>query len=165
MTAEFRAAIGAFPTGVTVVTTPDPYGMTVNAFCSVSLDPLLLLVSLRADCRGLALVEDASAFTVNVLSASQQALSQWFASRERPSDGSMFDGIAVRTGATGCPVLIGAAASFDCRVQDVHPAGDHALVIGAVVEIATAPDADPLVFAGGRYATVGDEPRALLRTA
>ena len=167
--ARFRTAMGAFATGVTVVTVRSPdgelYGMTVNAFSSVSLAPPLVLVCLGAPGRGQELVERAGVFSVNVLAESQQDVSRWFAGRRRPDDARMFDGIAVGTGATGCPVLLEAAASYDCRVDRVVAAGDHVIVIGEVAALRHAPEVQPLVFHDGGYRGLAEEPssRARLR--
>jgi flavin reductase (DIM6/NTAB) family NADH-FMN oxidoreductase RutF len=162
--ARFRSAMGAFATGVTVVTVRsrdgELYGMTVNAFSSVSLDPPLVLVCLAGSGRGQELIARAGVFGVNVLAESQQELSRWFADRQRPDDASMFDGIAVGSGATGCPVLLEAAASLDCRVDRVVPAGDHVVVIGQVAALRHRPDEGPLVFHAGRYRALDAEPPA-----
>lgn len=160
--ARFRTAMGAFATGVTVVTvrTPDGelYGMTVNAFTSVSLDPPLVLVCLAAPGRGQELIARAGVFSVNVLAESQQDVSRWFAGRRRPDDASMFDGIAVGTGVTGCPVLVEAAASLDCRVDRVVAAGDHVIVIGEVAALRHVPEVEPLVFHNGGYRSLESLP-------
>lgn len=161
-TADFRLAMSSFATGVTVVTVTAPdgslYGMTVNSFSSVSLDPMLVLVSLNAASRGLELIEDSRTFTVNVLAREQEYLSRWFAGRQRPSDSTMFDGVPISLGATGCPVILDAAASFDCRVHQLVPAGDHVIVIGEVAALTHRTDADPLVFHGGDYRCVAAAP-------
>jgi flavin reductase (DIM6/NTAB) family NADH-FMN oxidoreductase RutF len=159
---EFRTAMAAFATGVTVVTTTsaddERHGMTVNAFASVSLDPMLLLVCLRAGSRGLDLIRGSGVFTVNVLSEDQQDLSRWFADRRRPADSSVFDGLPVALGATGCPVLLGAAASFDCRLHGLLGAGDHVVVTGSVVALTHRRDARPLLFHAGGYGRLVGEP-------
>jgi flavin reductase (DIM6/NTAB) family NADH-FMN oxidoreductase RutF len=151
----FRSAMSGFPTGVTVVTVAGRdgarYGMTVNAFSSVSLDPPLVLVCLARAGRGQDLVRDAGVFSVNVLADDQEHLSRWFADRRRPMDATMFAGIAVRLGSTGCPILPEAAASFDCRVHRLVDAGDHVLVLGEVVALRHHPERAPLVFHAGGY--------------
>ena len=111
----FRRAMGSFPTGVTVVTAAsgdsNMYGITVNSFSSVSLDPMLVLVCLNETSRAVSLLARAGAFAVNVLSAGQQDVSRWFANRHRPSGSAMFDGVPFEPGVTGCPVLVEAAAA------------------------------------------------------
>jgi flavin reductase len=151
----FRQAMGEFPTGVTVVTVASGHGAmhgtTVNSFSSVSLDPMLVLVCLNANSCGLGLIERAGAFVVNVLSAGQQDVARRFANRNRPAGPSMFDGVPVEPGVTGCPVLVGATASFDCRLWQSHRAGDHLIVLGEVVALVHRPQLEPLIFHAGKY--------------
>ena len=151
----FRRAMGSFPTGVTVVTvTSDDgsmHGITVNSFSSVSLDPMLVLVCLNEASRAVGLIERAGAFVVNVLSAGQQDVSRWFANPYRPAGSTMFDGVPFEPGVTGCPVLVDAAASFDCRLRQSHRAGDHLIVLGEVVALAHRPQLEPLIFHAGSY--------------
>jgi flavin reductase (DIM6/NTAB) family NADH-FMN oxidoreductase RutF len=151
----FRKAMGSFPTGVTVVTVAcddgDMHGMTVNSFSSVSLDPMLVLVCLAETSRGVGLIERAEAFVVNVLSAGQQDVSRRFADRHRPAGSAMFDGVPFEPGVTGCPVLAGATASFDCRLRHSHRAGDHLIVLGEVVALVHRPQLEPLIFHAGTY--------------
>jgi flavin reductase len=158
----FRMAMGSFPTGVTVVTVAsddgDMHGITVNSFSSVSLDPMLVLVCLNEISRGIGLIERAGAFVVNVLSAGQQDVSRWFANRYRPAGSTMFDGVPFEPGATGCPVLTEATASFDCRLRQSHRAGDHLIVLGEVVALVHRPQLEPLIFHAGSYTSLAHEP-------
>jgi flavin reductase (DIM6/NTAB) family NADH-FMN oxidoreductase RutF len=151
----FRKAMGSFPTGVTVVTVAcgdgDVYGVTVNSFSSVSLEPMLVLACLNGTSRAVGLIERAGAFNVNVLSAGQEDVSRWFASRHRPAGPAMFGGVAFEPGVTGCPVLVGAAASFDCRLRQSYRAGDHLIVLGEVVALVHRPQLEPLIFHAGTY--------------
>jgi flavin reductase len=151
----FRAAMGEFPTGVTVVTVASGHGAmhgtTVNSFSSVSLDPMLVLVCLNEKSWGLRLIERAGAFVVNVLAAGQQDVSRRFADRNRPAGPAMFDGVPFEPGVTGCPVLAGAAASFDCRLWQSHRAGDHLIVLGEVVALVHRPQLEPLIVHAGKY--------------
>ena len=146
----FRRAMASFPTGVTVVTVACGdgimHGMTVNSFSSVSLDPLLVLVCLNRTGRAAGLIDRAGAFTVNVLSAGQHDLSRWFADRRRPPGPAMFEDVPFQTGLTGCPVLVGAAASFECALQQSHLAGDHLIVLGEVIALVHHPELEPLIF-------------------
>jgi flavin reductase (DIM6/NTAB) family NADH-FMN oxidoreductase RutF len=162
---SFRRAMSAFPTGVTVVTVagPDrrPYGMTVNAFASVSLEPPLVLICLARSGRGQQLIGAIGAFGVNVLAEGQEELSRRFADRRRPMHA--FDDIAVQNGVTDCPVLLDAAASFDCRVHRIVDAGDHVVVLGEVLALRHRPELAPLVFHGGNYASLATEPPAAER--
>ena len=165
----FRMVMGSFPTGVTVVTVAcgdgDMHGVTVNSFSSVSLDPMLVLVCLNEASRTVGLIERAGAFGVNVLSAGQQDVSRWFANRHRPAGPAMFDGVPLEPGVTGCPVLAGAVASFDCRLRQSCPAGDHRIVLGEVVALIHRPQLEPLVFHAGMYKTLERESPPAGRTA
>ena len=160
----FRQAMGSFPTGVTVVTVASDdgslHGLTVNSFSSVSLDPMLVLVCLNEASRGVSLIERAGGFVVNVLSAGQQDISRWFADRYRPAGSAMFDGVPFEPGVTGCPVLVDATASFDCRLRQLHRAGDHLIVLGEVVGLVHRPALAPLIFHAGSYKSLADDPLA-----
>lgn len=150
---EFRRVLGHFPTGVTIVTSVcsdgRPCGLTVNAFCSVSLEPPLVLVCVEAGADSLCCIAEAGFFAVNVLPAERgESLSRRFAG---PGAGEKkFTGVAYRSERTGAPVLETALAWLDCRVQDSFVAGDHTIFIGAVLE-ANAQDGQPLVYYRGGY--------------
>jgi len=159
----FRRAMGSFPTGVTVVTVASDdsnmHGITVNSFSSVSLDPMLVLVCLNETSPAVSLIARAGAFVVNVLSAGQQDVSRWFANRFRPAGSAMFDGVPFEPGITGCPVLVDATASFECRLRQSHPAGDHLIVLGEVIALIHRPQLDPLIIhAGSCKPRVGARP-------
>jgi len=159
----FRRAMGSFPTGVTVVTVAfddsNMHGITVNSFSSVSLDPMLVLVCLNETSPAVSLIARAGAFVVNVLSAGQQDVSRWFANRYRPAGSAMFDGVPFEPGITGCPVLVDATASFECRLRQSHPAGDHLIVLGEVIALIHRPQLDPLIIhAGSCKPRVGARP-------
>jgi flavin reductase (DIM6/NTAB) family NADH-FMN oxidoreductase RutF len=154
---SFREAAGRFATGVTVVTTragETDHAMTANSFTSVSLDPLLLLVSVDKAARFHRAVLDAGIFGVSVLSGAQVEISRWFARRGRPLD-ARSAGFGHRSGTTGVVLFDGALATFECRVSATQDAGDHTIVIGEVVALDIEPgDAKPLVFYRGRYRTL-----------
>lgn len=156
---EFRKAVGAFPTGVTVITTEgddqQPYGMTANAFSSVSLDPPLVLVCVISGTEGHSRIEENGVFAVNVLSAEQAPISRHFASRDRPRGKASFDGVPHRRVATRSPVLEGVAAYLDCRRAAVHEAGDHVIFIGEVLALGIDPSAASLLYHAGQYGRVG----------
>lgn len=154
----FRDTVGAFVTGVTVVTTAlddELYGMTVSAFTSLSLDPLLVLISLDNDSRGRGLLERSGIFSVSILADDQAALSRLFANRDRPRGLGAFDGVPISWGATGAPVLRGCAAHVDARIWRMYDGGDHTLVIGEVHGLGSRPEASPLLFHRGRYRLLG----------
>lgn len=145
-----RDALGAFATGVTVVTALDPdgraIGLTVNSFNAVSLDPSLILWSLSLASPNLVAFRQASHFAVNVLAADQQAVSERFA--QRNSD--KFTGIEWREGLGGTPLLAGCCAVLECRNEIQHAGGDHLIFIGRI-EGCSREDRAPLVFHGGHY--------------
>jgi flavin reductase (DIM6/NTAB) family NADH-FMN oxidoreductase RutF len=151
---DFRNALGAFATGVTVITTQSgdhPYGMTANAFSSLSLDPPLVLVCVKSQAEGSQIIERNGVFAVNVLGADQEALSRYFASKDRPRGMDAFKEISHRQGRSGSPILEGAAAFLDCRLTASHPAGDHIIFIGEVLALGVDATVEPLLFHLGRY--------------
>jgi flavin reductase len=156
---EFRATVGAFATGVTVVTTSGEehgYGMTANAFSSVSLDPPLVLVCVIAPSEGSDHIRRNGCFAVNILRAEQEPISRYFASRDRPRGLDAFRDVPHRTGVTRSPILDGGIGYLDCRLRAEHAAGDHQIFIGEVLELGFDPEGLPLVFHGGTYRLVGE---------
>lgn len=147
---EFRRILGHWGTGVAVVTTrlPDgrPWGLTANAFASVSLVPPLVLVCVDLSSDTHAGLRKAGFFAVSVLAESQERLARRFAD-EQTTD--KFDGIAWRTEMTGAPVLEDATAWVDCRVEAEHPAGDHSIFVGEVVAGGVGGPAPLLYYRGG----------------
>lgn len=154
--AELRHAMGHFATGVTVVTSLDAageqVGTTANAVTSLSLDPPLILVCLAHASLTLAAIRDSGAFAVNVLGARHASLSTAFA--RRGSDG-LWDTVAHGRGSSGAPRLHDAIAHVECRLERELPGGDHAIVVGRVLDVATAAhDHAPLLFYRGAYASL-----------
>lgn len=147
-----RQALGRFATGVTVITTRTRAGklegMTANSFSSVSLDPPLVLWSLRRQASSLASFLEAGCFAVNILSAEQGALSRHFATPAADK----FEGVDWEEGHGGCPMLPGSLASFECDTHEAVEAGDHVILIGRIRHV-THRDGTPLVFHGGQYGT------------
>lgn len=151
---EFRQALGAFATGVTVITTragDNGYGMTANAFSSVSLDPPLVLICAIAGNEGSDVIASNGKFAVNILAADQEPLSRFFSSKDRPRGADAFRDVAHKNGVTGCPILDGVAGHLDCTLVATHEAGDHVIFVGEVQAMDVAPDVEPLLFHGGRY--------------
>jgi flavin reductase (DIM6/NTAB) family NADH-FMN oxidoreductase RutF len=151
---EFRSTVGAFATGVTVVTTRGEehgYGMTANAFSSVSLDPPLILVCVINPSEGAEHISRNGVFAVNILAEDQEPLSRYFASRDRPKGRDAFRDVPHRFAASGSPILEGSAAFLDCRLHATHEAGDHLIFIGEVLELDVQDGGTPLVFHGGGY--------------
>lgn len=153
--AELRAALGRFATGVTIVTCRDserqPVGLTCSSFNALSLEPPLVLWSLRRSSPSAPAFATASHFAVNVLSEAQIDLSRRFASAvaDKFADGVWHDG------AGGAPLLVGAAAVFECAMASSQEAGDHWLFIGRVLQLADAA-LPPLLFHGGHYHMLGE---------
>ena len=139
--------MGQFATGVTVVTTPGPAGLTTNAFTSLSLDPMLVLVCLDLGSRTLAAVRESRRLAVNVLSAGQRELAVRFAGKA--SHPEKFRDVPWHDEA-GVPVLDGTVAWVAGSVRELIPGGDHVIAIAAV-EAGDAPGGEPLLFHGGTY--------------
>lgn len=156
---EFRAALGAFATGVTVVTTSGEehaYGMTANAFSSVSLDPPLILVCLKWPSEGAEHIERNRVFAVNVLAAHQEPISRYFSSRDRPRGRDAFREIPSRVVASGSPVIEDVLAYMDCALNGTYEAGDHRIYIGRVLALESRAEKPPLLFHGGGYRLLAD---------
>lgn len=157
----FRGVAGRFATGVTVVTAladGDHHAMTANSFTSVSLDPVLVLVSVDRGARFHDVVLRAGAFGVSVLADDQQDAARWFASHGRAHDLTQFADHPHRLGPqTGVVLLERSLATIECTTYAVHEAGDHTLVLGEVVATALPrPDDRPLVFFAGSYRAIAD---------
>ncbi len=143
---QLKGAYARWATGVTIVTArvgDRVHGMTVSAFTEVSLDPPLVLVCADRSSNTHPLIAEGGVFAVNVLSASQQALSDLFASKK--DEERRFVDLDYETGETGAPLLPGAIAQLDCRVTAVHEAGDHLIYVGEVVDVRLS-GGPPLIF-------------------
>ncbi len=154
----FRGVMGRFATGVTIMTTEHegaPHGMTANAVTSVSLDPLLVLVSVERSTVMAEQVIAAGAFAISFLAWEQRALSDRFADPNRPLGREQFAGLDLLEGETGVPILEGGLGWVECRVWAVHDGGDHVLVVGEVVTLGEGGTSSPLVFYRGGYHELG----------
>ncbi|MEM9037326.1 MAG: flavin reductase family protein [Actinomycetota bacterium] len=152
---RFRDVLGTFPTGVTVVTADDPdegpSGMTIGSFTSVSLDPPLVAFLPATTASAWPAIESAGSFCVNVLAVDQVETCNTFASK----GADKFAAVEwTPAPVTGSPVLTGSLSWIDCRIEAVHEAGDHVIVVGAVVAMEHARDTEPLLFHGGRYGRI-----------
>jgi flavin reductase (DIM6/NTAB) family NADH-FMN oxidoreductase RutF len=151
---EFRAALGRFASGVTVITVETPtgevHGMTANAFCSVSLRPPLVLVCIDHLAETYLHIRERRQFGVSVLKEEQEALSEFFADPERNHDAAYRLGIRYRPMQSGVPVLQDALANLDCSVVHDYQGGDHTIFVGEVQEVNAAEGA-PLLYFRGRY--------------
>ncbi len=146
----FRDVFGHFATGVAVITSAGPSGaggMTANAICSLSLDPLLALVCFENSARTLPIVRDAGRFGINVLSAAQERLAGVFASKLPESE--KLEGVEHRM-EQGVPIIDGSIAWAACELRELIPGGDHTIGIGKVVSLGLG-GGEPLLWYRGRY--------------
>jgi 3-hydroxy-9,10-secoandrosta-1,3,5(10)-triene-9,17-dione monooxygenase reductase component len=147
---HFRSVFANFPTGVAVITAggaDGPVGMSANAVCSLSLEPLLVLVCFDVTARTLPVVRDAGSFAINMLRADQGELSRTFASKL--PDAEKFAEVPPRD-EDGVPVLAESLAWIVCDVQELLPVADHEIAIGAVRAMSEV-SGDPLVWYRGDY--------------
>ncbi|NML31692.1 flavin reductase family protein [Paraburkholderia antibiotica] len=149
---SLRNTLGAFTTGVTVITTVDAegrrFGVTANSFSSVSLDPPLVLWSQSTTSRSHPAFRDTGRFVVNILAVDQIAVSDRFA---RSGD-DKFVGVDIDEGLDGLPIIRGAAAFLECRKVATYPGGDHVVFLGHVENMFRG-ERPPLAFRDGRYLT------------
>ena len=147
----FRAALGRFASGITIVTARDTkgrdHGMTVSAFCSLSLDPAMVLVSIGHEASMHGLMMRAEHVGISVLSTAQEALSRRFADPET----DRFDGVGYTRGENGVALLDDALVHLECDVVARHEAGDHTIIVCAV-DRTEAYDGRPLLYYRGGYA-------------
>lgn len=146
----FREVFGRFATGVAVITSAGAGvsgGMTANALCSVSLDPLLALVCFDNEARTLPIVRESQRFAVNVLTSEQEELAGVFASKLPESE--KLDTVDHRL-EDGLPIIEGSLAWATCELRELIPGGDHTIAIGEVTAMGLG-RGDPLVWYAGRY--------------
>ncbi len=151
---ELRRTFGCFATGVTVVTCrvgARTHGITINSFTSVSLDPPLILICIDRNTIAYQLLPEAGALVVNVLAESQRHISDYFAKRLAPDSNDELAGLPYVAGETGAPILDGTIAFLECRIAEIHPAGDHDIFVAEVVDAQIRSNEAPLVFHRGRY--------------
>ena len=146
-----RDALGSFATGVTVVTCIDegghPFGLTVNSFTSVSLDPPLLLVCLHKKAASAGALVEATHFAINVLQTGQQPASITFSTRGE----DRFGNTAWSYGEAGAPILKDSLGVFECENFAVYDGGDHHILVGQVVKASFDAGLDPLLYFRGKY--------------
>ena len=151
---RFRALWSNFPTGVSVISffTPDGaiHGITANSVCSVSLDPLLVLVCVDHKARSFPMLDASDHFVMNFLAQGQEDQSNFFASSKTEGAGPFTWG---RT-ASGLPTLDGAIGFLDCAVDAKHEAGDHTIFVGRVDEISLREGVEPMAYSHGKYTKV-----------
>ena len=147
---QFRAALGSFASGVTVVTTKDArgklLGITVSAFCSVSLSPPMVLICIEKTAGSHYAFEESNVFVVNVLREGKADLSELFASQKD----NKFEGVQFAPGIDGVPVLDNSLATLECRVKFSYHGGDHSIFIGEVDDV-KVDNGQPLIYFRSRY--------------
>ena len=152
--------MGAFATGVTIITVDldgEVHGMTANAFTSVSLDPMLVLVCVDHSTRTHAHLHAKKRFGINVLCEDQKAISEYYARPERTHEHAEVEaGARFERTRQGTPMLDGALAYLECRLQSAQEAGDHTIFIAEVEDVVLR-EGDPLLFFRGKYRKVGKE--------
>jgi flavin reductase (DIM6/NTAB) family NADH-FMN oxidoreductase RutF len=151
--ASFRYAMGHFPTGVTVMTTSAEgrlHGMTVSAFASVSLEPLLILVSVEHSTLMHTLVLESRAFAINLLGKRSESTARYFADNARLAIPEFREG-SFRLGTTGSPILNEATGYLEATVHGTHQAGDHTVIVGRVVALQISSEEEPLVYYRSGY--------------
>ncbi len=150
---EFRKASGYWASGVSIVTTRDsngrPYGLTMNAVTSLSLDPPLFVICVDNKSETLEPMKQSRIFGINILAADQQALSNGFAQKNPDK----FAEVSFEWGNLGAPLLNGRLLGLECEVTAIHPEGDHHIFVGKVTGLTPTSDeqAEPLVYFRGRY--------------
>jgi flavin reductase (DIM6/NTAB) family NADH-FMN oxidoreductase RutF len=151
---EFRAALGRFCSGLTVITVEtaegEVHGMTASSFCSVSLQPPLVLVCIEHLAETYRHVRQRGRFGVSILKHDQEALSEFFADPGRDPDAARRLGISYKQMKSGLVVLADALAHLDCLVVQAHIAGDHTVFVGEVKEVSIS-EGSPLLYFRGRY--------------
>ena len=147
---EFRAALGQFPSGVTIVTTKDAdgrlHGLTVSAFASVSLEPPMILVCVDKRAGSHSAFTESGAFVVHILAEEHEHHSNQFASHSSDK----FDGIEYRNGIAEIPILENTLVALECRLAHAHEGGDHTIFVGEI-ERAEIKDGNPLIYWQGDY--------------
>jgi flavin reductase (DIM6/NTAB) family NADH-FMN oxidoreductase RutF len=152
--ARFRAAMAMLPTGVTVVSAAGPEGpagATVNAVCSLSIEPMLMLACLDRGSRTLLAVQAGNHFGISVLHGGQEPIARAFATKAPVAE--KWDGVAWSE-RDGIPAIDDSLAWIACELRDVVAAGDHVIVTGEVRDLATG-EGRPLVFHNGEYGPLG----------
>lgn len=151
---QLRRTFGAFATGVTVMTVggTQPHGMTANSFTAVSLDPPLVLVCVGRDAVMHELLLHSEAFAVSVLASHQEAVARHFADRSRPLGHKQFEAVEWLAGRhSGAPLLVDAAATFECELSQAYDGGDHTIFLGRLLALDRRADTDVLLFVDGTF--------------
>ena len=147
---DFRRVLSQFASGVTIVTTCDgeqrPTGLTASAFCSVSLDPPLILICVDHKSQSYPHLRESGRFAINILPQAHEQLSRRFASTRLDK----FDGVPFKLGTLDVPLIDEALAYLECRTVSAHVEGDHTIFVGRVEAVGVG-EGDPLLYYRGRY--------------
>ncbi|MCB2204193.1 flavin reductase family protein [bacterium] len=154
----FRQVLGSFATGVAVVTSrynDEDFGLTINSFTSVSLEPLLIQINIAKNTTSHDYIMDSKVFAVNILAEDQQLISTIF-SGAPPAE--RFCHVETRRSETGCPIIEGSLAYIDTRVVETYDGGDHTIFLAEVLDMETLrEDAAPLLYYRGKYARMQED--------
>ena len=159
----FRRCLGQFATGIAIITTEfegQPVGMAVNSFAAVSLDPALVLWSIRKESSSAAAFLGAQKYAVNILEEDQTEVSRIFGAGRADK----FEQVLWSNGVHGCPLITPAIGHFECALEHVADGGDHHILIGRVLRFARF-DGRPLLFTQGQYAVAQSHPSLLAPAA
>ncbi|MCC6176607.1 MAG: flavin reductase family protein [Chloroflexi bacterium] len=148
---QFFRLMASFTSGVTVITSRDVDGImrgfTASAFCSLSLEPRMCMIGVDLRSESLPAIERDGGFVVNILASDQEEISRRFASKAL----NKYEGLSHRLGrTTGAPILDGVLCWIECRVREILPGGDHAILVGEIQD-GDARDGEPLVYFRGQY--------------
>lgn len=163
--ADFKTAMRSLAGGVSVITVGrgrDITGMTVTSVSSLAVDPPTLIVSVNRSSSSWPLLNRYGAFGVNILGADQLDIAERFSGKDGVKGAARFDGAEWVVGVTGAPLLADAPAAIDCDVEEIIERHSHAIVIGRVRAVHTAPGQDALAYFDGRYASVESEKNDVL---
>jgi flavin reductase (DIM6/NTAB) family NADH-FMN oxidoreductase RutF len=153
---DFRQVLAHFASGVTIVTTCDaeqrPTGLTASAFCSVSLDPPLILICVDHKSQSYPHLRESGRFAINILHQGHEQLSRRFASSRLDK----FDGVPFTLGTLGVPLIDAALAYLECRTVSAHVEGDHTIFVGRVEAVGVG-EGDPLLYYRGKYHRIQGE--------
>jgi flavin reductase (DIM6/NTAB) family NADH-FMN oxidoreductase RutF len=156
---DFKGALGSWASGVTVVTTrldEMVYGITVSSFASLSIDPLLITVSLADSNHLPGMIKQSKHFAVSILAADQQDVSAYFAKSGRDPVPAFEAPVQAKPWHTGSPIVEGAIAHLDCELEQAIQGGDHTIAIGRVVGAAFDASKQPLVYFRRAYRSVSE---------
>jgi flavin reductase (DIM6/NTAB) family NADH-FMN oxidoreductase RutF len=155
----FRQVMSQFATGITVVTArtgDEIHGLTVNSFCSVSLEPPLVLICVDKTAHSHDLIQQGRNFAVNILDATQETLARRFATNNLSAN-ERFAGINFRAEITGAPILMDSLGWLDCALFAAYPGGDHTIFAGEVLALGPGNGNQPLLYFGSEYQKLGLE--------